>query len=78
MSNRIGPKWSGGPFFPLTKRTELETHKVPEDEVWKIESALGEITSQNVELIINDKSYLNQMTPWERFTVPQLPFYLPG
>lgn len=62
----------------LTKRKELKTFEVPEGEVWKIESALGEITSQNVELIINDKSYLIQMTPRERFAVPQLPFYLPG
>jgi hypothetical protein len=60
------------------KKTELKFFKVPEDEVWKIESAIGEYSSQNINLVINDQSYIIQMTPREKFTEPKLPFYLPG
>jgi hypothetical protein len=60
------------------RKTELELFKVPENEVWRIESALSEDETEYVTLVINEVGYIIGLYDANDRRHPNLPFYLPG
>ena len=58
------------------KKTELETHIVPEGEVWSLESVLTDFETQSVFIIMDDGEYHLPFGEVRRSVC--LPFYLPS
>lgn len=63
--------------FP-EKNDELETFKVPEGELWSIESALCELDTRFITLVIDEEPYVVGVYNINERTQPNLPFYLPS
>lgn len=59
------------------KETELETHVVPEGEVWSIESVFTHFETHSVSIIIDEVKYHIPFGEVRRRSVV-LPFYLPS
>ncbi|MFH0757258.1 MAG: hypothetical protein V2B15_08230 [Bacteroidota bacterium] len=57
---------------------ELETHTVPEGEVWKIESAICHREVETINLRISEVSYVIGVYEEKESLAPKLPFYLPA
>jgi len=58
------------------KNTELETHVVPEGEVWSIESVFTHFETHSVSIIIDEVKYHIPFGEVKRNSI--LPFYLPS
>ena len=58
------------------KNTELETHVVPESEVWSIESVFTHFETHSVSIIIDEEKYHIPFGEVRRSVC--LPFYLPS